>query len=256
MTIKNHSTETVLTSDGTKVFYDRYANGHDQVIIIAHGFFNSKDSVLLKDLGMALSESYDCILMDFRGHGQTAGLFYWTTKEHLDLEAVLKFARKNYQKIGVIGFSLGAATSLIAAAKFDLIDSLIAVAAPVSFKDIEFHFWDLDVENDIFYNVVGQGKIGKGVRPGPFWLPKEKPIAVVGKIKIPVYYIHGQEDWLIRPWHSQALYDQTQAPKKISIMKDGPHAEYLVRKNKEEFISLTKDWFAQTFNPDCPKELS
>lgn len=254
MEAKDYTTQTVSASDGTTVYYDRYATGHDQVVIIAHGFFNSKDSVLLKDLGSALSRYYDCIIMDFRGHGQTTGLFHWTTKEYLDLEAVLRKAREYYRQVGVIGFSLGAATSLIAAAKFNLMDSLIAVSAPVSFEEIEFHFWNLDIENDIFYNVIGEGKVGKGVRPGPFWLAKEKPKALVGNISIPVYYIHGGEDWLIRPWHSQHLYDQTRSPKKISIIQGGPHAEYLVRKNRAEFIGLTEDWFAKTFNPNFSKD--
>ena len=69
---------------------------------------------------------------------------------------MLNYAKSNYQKIGVVGFSLGAATSIITASREDLIDSLIAVSAPVEFEKIEYCFWDLDVENDIFYNLVGE----------------------------------------------------------------------------------------------------
>ena len=256
MHAKRITTETVMAQDGTTVFFDRYSSGHKEVIVIAHGFFNSKDSILLKDFAEELNHQFDCIIMDFRGHGQTEGLFYWTTKEYLDLVAVLEKARGEYQKVGVIGFSLGAATSIITAAKYKLMDSLVAVSAPVSFDEIEFHFWDLDVENDIIYNVIGDGKVGKGVRPGPFWMAKEKPKAVVGNIKIPVYYIHGQQDWLIKPWHSQELFDRTKALRKISIIADGPHAEYLIRKNRQEFITLSKDWFMKTFEPGLSKDLT
>lgn len=241
-------TKYAVASDGTKVAFDHYENGHSKVVIIAHGFFNSKGSVLLKSLARDLSDEFDCLVMDFRGHGQTKGLFHWTTKEYLDLEAVLKFAREHYPKTAVIGFSLGAATSLIAAAKFDLIDSVIAVSAPTVFEKIEYHFWNLDVENDILFNVRGDGKIGKGVRPGPFWLPKEKPIAVVGKIKAPVFFIHGGADWLIHPWHSAALFEKTLAQKNIAIIKDGPHAEYLIRKKGDEFIRLVRAWLKQTMS--------
>lgn len=251
----SHIDQTAVATDGTKVFYDRYEAGHDRVIIIAHGYFNSKNSVLLQSLADQLNDTFDCIIMDFRGHGQTRGLFHWTSKEYMDLQAVLIEARKKYRKVGVIGFSLGAATSLITASKFDLMDSLISVSAPVAFEKIEFHFWDIDFENDILYNILGNGKVGKGVRPGPFWLDKEKPKTAVEAIKIPVHYIHGDKDWLIRPWHSQELFSRTRSMKKISIIKNGPHAEYLVRKNKDEFVGLIRGWFDQTLNDNSIKEI-
>ena len=124
-------------------------------------------------------------------------------------------------------------------------DSLISVSAPADFEKIEYHFWKLDFENDIVYN-LGDGKIGKGIRPGPWWLKKEKPIDCVGKIKIPVFYIHGQADWLIKPWHSEDLYKKTNSKKRLAIIKNGPHAEYLIRKNKKETIQLIKEWFKET----------
>lgn len=239
------STECVTASDGTKVFFDSYKRGHKNAVVIAHGFFNSKGAFLLKQLGEELTSDYDCIIMDFRGHGQTKGLFYWTAKEYLDLQAVLETIRQRYGRVGVIGFSLGGAISLITAAKFGLMDSLVSVSAPSAFRKIEFHFWGLDIETDILFN-LGKGKAGKGVRPGPFWLPKIKPVDVVTKIKTPVFYIHGDRDWLIRPWHAQALYDNTQSKKKLAIIKNGPHAEYLVLKNRTEFVGLIRDWFKET----------
>lgn len=190
--------------------------------------------------------------MDFRGHGQSKGLFYWTTKEHLDLEAILKYADEQYVKIGIIGFSLGAATSLIIAARTDLIDSLISVSAPTEFGKIEFHFWDLDIENDIFFNLTGAGSAGKGVRPGPFWKEKEKPINIIEKVKTPTLFIHGNDDWLIKPWHSQTLYDKAKCKKKLSLIEKGPHAEYLMRenKNKKETVQLVREWFKETLTED------
>ncbi len=243
------STEQVQTSDGIMISMDRYMNGHSDVIVIAHGFYNSKQAVLLKKLAGDLIDNFDVIVMDFRGHGQSSGLFYWTSKEYLDLEAVLKFARKNYQKVGVIGFSLGAATSLITAARSDLMDSLVAVSAPTAFGKIEYHFWGLDLENDIVFGLLKEGGLGKGVRPGPFWEQKEKPVDCVEKIKVPVCYIHGQKDWLIHPWHSQKLYDQTRSLKRIALIPDGSHAEYLVRKNHKEFTSIVREWFVKTLRP-------
>ncbi len=122
-----------VTSDQHKVYYDQYKSSHKKVIIIAHGFFNSKQAILLKQLGESLNNEYDVILFDFRGHGQSKGFFYWTAKEYLDLLAVIEFASKSYERIGLIGFSLGAATSIIAASKTMFINSIVAISAPAEF---------------------------------------------------------------------------------------------------------------------------
>ncbi len=237
---------SLKTADNHLIHYDLYRHGYDKLVIIAHGFFNSKDALLLRELGQALEDRFDILLMDFRGHGKSGGLFYWTSKESLDLQAVLNYAKKHYKKIGVIGFSLGAATSIITASQVDGIDAMIAVSAPTEFERIEYRFWEMDMENDIFYNLVGGGRIGKGVRPGPFWLKKDKPIRRVEQMKCPVLYIHGEADWLIKPWHSQELYKRTPTPKRLAIIKNGPHAEYLIRKNKKETIGLIREWFQET----------
>ena len=141
---------SLLTIDGQTIHYDLYQHGHKQLIIIAHGFFNSKDALLLKELGHALSNQYDILIMDFRGHGKSSGLFYWTSKEYLDLQAVLEHVKSSYTEIGVIGFSLGAATSIIAASNVEGIATVISISAPSEFEKIEYRFWELDIENDIF----------------------------------------------------------------------------------------------------------
>ena len=236
---------TVQTEDSHKIFYDHYHGGHSKIAVIAHGFFNSKDSELIKKVALELSCFIDVITFDFRGHGKSEGLFHWTSKEYLDLEAVLRIANANYQKTGLIGFSLGAATSIITVARVNKVDSLIAVSGPTEFEKIDYKFWNLDVENDIFYN-LGDGRKGKGVRPGPFWLKKDKPINVVKDIKIPVLYIHGEDDWVILPWHSERLYENTISKKHIIKISGGSHAEYLMRFNADEFIEAIRSWFKET----------
>ncbi len=236
----------LLTSDKRKIHYDHYKAGHNKVIIIAHGFFNSKQTFHLKQLAESLNNEYDVISFDFRGHGRSKGLFYWTAKEYLDLLEVVVFANKVYIQIGVVGFSLGAATSIIAGSKTKLINSIISISAPVEVAKIDYHFWKLDVKNDLLPILFGQGRYDQGVRPGPFWFKKEKPVDIVKKMETPVLYIHGDADWTIRDWHSKELYKNTIAFKRLSIIKNGPHAEHLLRSHKEEMLVLIREWFHET----------
>jgi len=234
------------TPDNNSIAYTNYIAGHDAAIVIAHGFFCSKDAVLFKSLNDAIIDKYDTLLFDFRGHGSSSGLFTWTSKEAQDLECVLKHVSKKYSKIGLIGFSLGAATSINTLARTNYVKSLIAISAPSDFNKIEFKLWKVDIENDLVYNYFGDGKIGKGVRPGPFWLEKEKPVNSIKSVRIPVQYIHGTSDWTISHKHSQILFDNTISKKRLVIIKNGPHAEFLIRKKYDDTIFAIRSWFRET----------
>lgn len=241
---------TLLSSDGERIAYDHYRNGHNQAVVIAHGFYNSKDSVLLQEIKNKLLDEYDVFMFDFRGHGRSSGVFYWTSKEEQDLEAGLDYLKGKYDKIGLISFSLGASVSIDVLSRRESVDSFISVSAVSDVDKVDYRLWELDWENDIVYSLFSQeGRKGKGVRPGPFWLKKKKPVEEVKKISIPILYIHGDKDWVIRPWHSQALYAQTVSAKKdLVIIKGGPHAEYLMRGFAQELMGLIRGWFVQTLN--------
>lgn len=234
------------TKDAQRIAYDYYKSGHEHIIIIAHGFYNSKDAVLIRRLKDYLINDYDLFIFDFRGHGKSSGSFTWTTKEHLDLEAVIKYVKGKYAKIGLIGFSYGAAISMEVLVKNPGIGSFVAISAPSDSMKIDYHFWKLDFENDILYNLIGEGSKNKGIRPGAFWLKKTRPIDIIGKLKVPVFYIHGDKDWVTGHAHSQKLYAKTRSKKMIKIIRGGRHAEYLLRKSPVKFVNMIKKWFYET----------
>ncbi len=238
----------VLTDDQTRIAFDHYSNGHSSVIVLAHGFYNSKKAVLFQEMAENLLDVYDVVVMDYRGHGESEGRFTWSAKEPLDLTAILAFARERYARVGVIGFSMGAAVGLIVAAQANPMDSLIAVSPPSEFGKIDFHFWKMDIMENVVYNVLQEGRIGKGFKAGAFWLKKTKPIEIVAKIKIPTLFYHGAKDWLVLPWHSKQLYQKAGAFKRIEIIANGTHAEYLFRRDREGTINRFKNWFRETLS--------
>jgi len=241
------NTGNVITADGIKIAYDRYSQGHERVLILAHGFFNSKKAVLFAQMAQSLVKEFDVLVMDFRGHGASEGFFDWTAKECQDLEALIQYAVIHYKKIGVIGLSLGAAVSLITASYSDQMESLIVVSAPTQFDKIDFHFWKMGIMENIVYNIFQEGRIGKGVRPGKLWLKKTKPIDVVDKIKIPVLFLQGDRDWLVQPWHGVKLYNKmTSSHKKLETIQNGTHAEYLFRSHPKHTVKIFSDWFKKT----------
>ena len=81
----------VITEDNKKIAYNHYKNNMRNIVIIVHGFYNSKDAVLLEKLAQHLFVNYDVLLFDLRGHGGSSGFFTWTSKEGLDVKAILNY---------------------------------------------------------------------------------------------------------------------------------------------------------------------
>lgn len=248
----DHSTFTgnegfILTEDKHKISYVHFAAGHSKIIIIAHGFYNSKEAVVLQQLAKILLDEYDIFMFDFRGHGKSSGLFTWASKEGRDLKAAAQYLKGRYQKTGFIAFSFGGSIAINVLSCEPIADSFICVSAPAYISRIDYNFWQLDWQGDVVYTLLSkEGRKGKGIRPGPFWLKKEEPINNIAKLNIPVLFLHGEKDWVIKPWHSRALYERANSFKRIVCFKNGPHAEYLMRDNKEQFVEEIKRWFSQT----------
>lgn len=238
----------LITQDGVEIAYERFKNGFDSLVVICPGFFNSKANNGIRKAIDIVSGSHDVTIFDFRGHGDSGGKFTWTAKEPLDLEAVLDYAAgSGYKKIGLLGFSLGAAVSIIVAAKRPEIKSMVLISTPYSFWDINYHFWEPEMFSDLKANMECNWD-GKGAKIDHFFMEKERPIDLVGSIKnTSIMFIHGAKDWVIKDYHSKKLYNSaTVYEKKLEIIGDGLHAERLIEQYPERIKDLVTGWFAKT----------
>jgi len=237
----------VMTKDNKRIAFVHVKGGHSKVVIIAHGFYNNKDTFLFKKMTGAFSKEYDVIVFDFRGHGKSSDVFTWTALEQNDLRAITAYAKEShYEKIGVIGFSLGAAIALIEASCHQGIDSVIAVSAPANLGSINYHFWEKEMWEDLKLNFGSKG-VGKGVKLGSLALRKVRPCDIVDKISpTPVLFLHGEKDWLVKLSHSQRLFIKAKEPKALIIIKDGGHAERLFDAFPDQFMKICLDRFRET----------
>jgi len=202
--------------------------------------------VLIKKL---LNE-YDLFLFDFRGHGQSSGLFTWMSREEAEVHAVLQHLESHYDRIGIIGFSLGGSIVLNVLSQVPEynVHSFVCISAPSDFYKTDIlKLWQLDWENDVVYHLLSkEGRTGRGVRPGPLWLTKKRPLDYVEKLQVPVLYMYGSLDWIVKPHHGMLLYNKTKSPKKINIIEQGPHAEFLLRKYPQTISEDVYNWFQTT----------
>ena len=234
----------LTTKDKIDIAINYYSNGQDKVVVIAPGWCMTKDSDAFCKISEMFAKYFDVISFDFRGHGKSGGMYTFSAKELVDMDTVIRFARKNnYKNIYLIGFSLGAAIALIYASKSRFIDKVIAVSAPTDFNKIENQMWKKEAWGETFNKFELNRFLS--IRPYPILLKKTKPIDIVDKIKAPTLFIAGEKDPTVHPWHTKELYDKAICSKKYKEYKNGCHAEDLFLHFKDDFSKLCIDWLME-----------
>lgn len=233
----------VKNSSGISIAIRHSGVSKEKVIIVAPGFFQSKDTKTFQEMQKDIEKFFGVISMDFRGHGKSGGWFSFSALEKEDLKAVIDYARLHHKKVGVLGFSYGGCIAMITAVEFHNIDSLICVSAPLADDEVEFRWWRIE---SIRLALRGFER-GAGVRPGYPYFKKIRPIDIVDQISpAPIFFIHGAKDPTVDVRHSSALYEKAKEPKAIKLFEKGSHAEEIYRKFPNEFIETVTDWFQKT----------
>ena len=182
--------------------------------------------------------------MDFRGSGKSKGFYTFTAKEEQDLNCVINYAKKHYEKVFVLGFSLGGALSIISGAKNKNINGIIAVSAPTEFYKIENKMYSPNAWIPTLFQKFEPLR-WMTIRAGNPFLPKEKPIDLVEKITVPTLFIAGEKDPTVCPWHTQKLFENAKCKKDFILFEKARHAEDLYTDYPEKFITYCTEWLEQ-----------
>jgi len=134
-----HNTFDVQSTDGVKLFCTRFGNEPGTAIIVAHAALGGSYYGYARALAEELANSFSVLAFDFRGHGRSTGrcpLGFQKPSE--DLEAVVHRAREmGFEKLGVAGFSLGAAAGFLLAGRRPCFDAFVSIGCPPEFPELE-----------------------------------------------------------------------------------------------------------------------
>ena len=234
----------VMTVDGVRISIRHEKIQRKAAVIIAPGYFQSKLTRTFKGLALDIEKYFDVVSMDFRGHGRSRGFYTFSAREKQDLRAVAEYARARYEKVGVLGFSLGGSIAILEQAEYGNLDSLICVGSPMDFRKVEFKKW----WHPEAWKVALKGlECGAGARFGNPFLRKVRPIDAVGLVSpTPILFIHGSKDPTVNVRHSLMLFEAARDPKDLQIFYEGSHAEEIYRQHRDEFVKVVIDWFRKT----------
>jgi len=189
-------------------------------VVVLHGVADNRGS----SIGVAdhfLARGFDVIAYDSRAHGESEGdVCTYGFYEKEDLRRVLD--RVDTKPIVLMGFSLGAAVALQAAA----VDRRIAVVMAVSpFSDLR----TVGSERAPFF--ASKGNISDAFKlaenEGKFRADDVSPMAAAPHITAPTLTIHGARDDETPPAHSQRIFAALRGPKRLILVPNGDHHRVL-----------------------------
>ena len=104
---------TLVTEDGVPIDAIHLPGKKDLAIVVAHGFTLSWQRPNVWRIANRFNRMAGVLSFDFRGHGRSGGLSTLGDREIKDLDVVVRWARElGYQRVAVVGFSMGASVVL------------------------------------------------------------------------------------------------------------------------------------------------
>jgi pimeloyl-ACP methyl ester carboxylesterase len=199
-------------------------------LICCHGINDNRGQWVAQVARLHGERGYGALMFDFAGHGQSEGRqVTYGPHEREDVAAVLAYLRGrgdvDMRGVGIMGYSLGAITSVLAAAEQP---DLHTVVIESGFADVEH-----DIET-LFHRFTGLpafpfarlivfwGQLLSGVR-----LSQIRPARVIGHIAPrPVFIISDLKDALAdEPYDGEQLYAHAGEPKRLWQVPDVEHVQ-------------------------------
>jgi fermentation-respiration switch protein FrsA (DUF1100 family) len=236
-------------------------------IIAVHGGGRDRRE-FLSHLDFWHRAGFDALLYDSSDHGVSDGTgvgLGFGHREQYDCAGAARFAKHKlgWDKVVVMGTSVGASAALLATARESIIDGVIAENP---FYDYEPFFVK------IYGDILGAGSFGgrDASRYGSLvsvvtaltnYIPLETfigqiaaftrwwigaagqvgPVHVIASISPrPLLLIHGKADSMIPTSHSIRLYEEAKEPKEIWLPENGQHADVLGHYPEEYMTKVIK----------------
>ena len=222
------------------------ATNSNRIVIMVHGGTGHRADPRFKMLDVAsdlVKYGYNILMFDLRGHGESDGnrisAGYY---EKRDLLGAVDYVKsRGFEHIGVLGFSMGASTTILATAESNDIDAVVADSGYADLKDMM------------------EPEFSKRTKFPKFFLPpllflvnimygvdfnNVKPVEVVSEIAPrPIFFIHGELDEVVPLEHAYRLQQASQNPQnQLWVTPQAAHVRAYVM-YPEEYINNVTNFF-------------
>ena len=211
-------------------------------MILTHGYTDNRIGSL-KYVPLYMRLGFNCIIYDLRGHGENEKhITTYGILEGADLNCLIKDTRERYQDIAVLGLhgeSLGSATTITCMKYKPEVDFAVA---DCGFADIVNVLHTASKFGSLTPAMIKMTDCGSKLRYG-YTLADMRPIEALKENKVPILFIHGEDDELISPENSRSM---SQITKGISVLHTVPGAGHAMSifTDPEAYEGYVKDFLA------------
>lgn len=220
------------------------AKNSTHTVIFAHGYGKNRlqDSVPSLSLAKELAiKGYNVLLFDFRNSGISKGditsLGQHEVKDLLGAVDFIKTQKQVGQHIALLGFSMGASTSIIATARDPRVEVMIAdspFADLTTYIEDNLPVWSHLPAVPFNQTIMTLTPIFTGLKP-----EEVSPIREISNIKGDILLIHGDSDSKIPMINSEKLLQAAKSSnKELVIIKGADHVRSYATDKKKYLDSV------------------
>lgn len=218
----------------------------ERVIIMVHGgeCHRADPSIKMLDIAFGLVEhGYNVLMFDLRAHGESGGdrlsIGYYEKRDLLGAVDYLK--RYDYEQIGVLGFSMGGATTILATVENEDIDCIVTDSSFADMIDmLKPRFEERTIFPGFFLDpMLFMVKIIYGID-----FKAVKPVELVHEIAPrPIFFIHGGSDNYVSLDHAYRLQQASQNPQnQLWVVPQADHVKAYCTQ-PEQYIDRVTTFF-------------
>ena len=243
----NYEDVSFKTADGLTLrgWYIPSAKATQKTLILLHGYPADKGNIL--PALAFLHEDFNLLLFDFRYLGRSEGSYSTAgAKEVEDLLAAIQFLKsRGVKEVGVWGFSMGGAVTLMAIEKAPEIRAVISESSYASLADMTFELLPIPLLNYPIANLVGVwAKLFLGID-----VRDASPADRIRNTKIPILLIHSSADAVIPFSHARLLQ---QALAKNPNAEFWFHEQFAHGQLASDYRTRIKDFFLKHLSERVP----
>ena len=195
----------------------------ENVTIICHGLPYEPGSVVEKgydDLARYFAEKgIDSVIFDFSGTGLSKGEFSISNW----IEDLLNIVNR-FNKVNLIGFSMGGVIATYVAANMENVISLTTVSSPCCSNIFRDNVLEMIYLNAKTKGVLkGIGSYDNFIRKFKAEMEEFEPVKWIGDVKAPVLIVHGTSDEIVNYENAEVLFKEASKPKTLLKIQNGSH---------------------------------
>ena len=238
---------SIKSFDGLTLYGKYFEFKKDATIeIMFHGYRGNGERDLSTGIKRAFACGRNALIIDQRASGKSEGhiISFGINERHDCISWVNKVISElgNDVKIILTGISMGAATVLMAS-NMNLPKNVIGILADCGYNKpsdiIKKVIKDKKLPANLLYPFV---KLAARLF-GKFNLEETSPFEAVKNAKVPIIFIHGDDDTFVPCYMSEKLYNACNNKKQLVIIHDAQHGiSYL--KDPVKYIDALNDFFS------------